>query len=49
MKLPYLAWKLGDEGVSAMKAIKSDLDPKAIMNPSKIFVKDTGKRMVIHS
>ncbi|KIL49443.1 glycolate oxidase subunit GlcD [Jeotgalibacillus soli] len=47
MKSPYLAWKIGEEGVAAMKAIKYALDPKGIMNPGKIFAKDTRKRVVL--
>ncbi|MGJ9385776.1 glycolate oxidase subunit GlcD [Salipaludibacillus sp. CF4.18] len=49
MKSPYLAWKMGEEGVNAMKAVKSAFDPKGIMNPGKVFAKDTRKRVVVHS
>lgn len=37
MKAPYLHLKLGREGITAMQAIKTGLDPKNIMNPKKIF------------
>ncbi|WP_252311502.1 glycolate oxidase subunit GlcD [Sinobaca sp. H24] len=37
MKAPYLHLKLGQEGIAAMQAIKTGLDPKNIMNPKKIF------------
>lgn len=47
MKAPYLELKLGKSGVAAMKAIKSALDPNNIMNPGKIFAKDTRKRVVV--
>ncbi|WP_374721439.1 glycolate oxidase subunit GlcD [Peribacillus tepidiphilus] len=47
MKAPYLEWKLGKEGIAAMKAIKQAFDPNNIMNPGKIFAKDTRKRVVI--
>ncbi|MGD6841760.1 glycolate oxidase subunit GlcD [Bacillus infantis] len=47
MKAPYLELKLGQEGISAMQAVKSALDPKNIMNPGKIFAKDSRKRVVI--
>ncbi|RLQ96573.1 glycolate oxidase subunit GlcD [Falsibacillus albus] len=47
MKAPYLEWKLGKEGIAAMKAIKSALDPLNILNPGKIFAKDSRKRVVI--
>ncbi|MDG0031876.1 glycolate oxidase subunit GlcD [Priestia sp. Y58] len=49
MKAPYLALKMGGEGVAAMKAIKYALDPQGIMNPGKIFAKDTRKRVVVRS
>lgn len=47
MKAPYLEWKLGKAGVEAMKAIKNGLDPNNIMNPGKMFAKDTRKRVVV--
>ncbi|WML43484.1 glycolate oxidase subunit GlcD [Neobacillus sp. PS3-40] len=47
MKAPYLEWKLGKEGVAAMKAIKQSFDPNNIMNPGKVFAKQTRKRVVI--
>lgn len=47
MKAPYLEWKLGEAGIAAMRAIKDALDPHHIMNPGKIFAKDTKKRVVV--
>lgn len=47
MKAPYLELKLGEEGIAAMKAIKSALDPNNIMNPGKVFAKNSRKRVVI--
>lgn len=47
MKAPYLEMKLGKEGVAAMKAVKDALDPNNIMNPGKIFAKDSRKRVVV--
>ncbi|MEI2355797.1 glycolate oxidase subunit GlcD [Mesobacillus zeae] len=47
MKAPYLELKLGKEGIAAMKAVKTALDPNNIMNPGKIFAKDSRKRVVI--
>ncbi|MBB5173985.1 glycolate oxidase subunit GlcD [Texcoconibacillus texcoconensis] len=47
MKAPYLAWKVGEEGVTAMKAIKQALDPNNIMNPGKMFAKSARKRVVV--
>ncbi|MDE5413829.1 glycolate oxidase subunit GlcD [Alkalihalobacterium chitinilyticum] len=47
MKAPYLAWKLGEEGVNAMKTLKFAFDPNNIMNPGKVFAKETKKRVVV--
>ncbi|XJZ28285.1 glycolate oxidase subunit GlcD [Bacillota bacterium Lsc_1132] len=47
MKAPYLEWKMGKEGINAMKAIKQSLDPNNIMNPGKVFAKDSRKRVVV--
>ncbi|WP_019153038.1 glycolate oxidase subunit GlcD [Robertmurraya massiliosenegalensis] len=47
MKAPYLELKLGPDGIAAMKAVKAALDPNNIMNPGKIFAKDSRKRVVI--
>jgi glycolate oxidase len=46
-KAPYLELKLGKEGVAAMKAVKTALDPNNIMNPGKIFAKASRKRVVV--
>ncbi|MFD2681712.1 glycolate oxidase subunit GlcD [Bacillus seohaeanensis] len=47
MKAPYLEWKLGKEGIAAMTAIKTALDPNNIMNPGKVFAKESRKRVVV--
>ncbi|PYZ94207.1 glycolate oxidase subunit GlcD [Salipaludibacillus keqinensis] len=47
MKSPYLSWKVGEAGVDAMYGIKQAFDPNNIMNPGKIFAKDTRKRVVV--
>jgi glycolate oxidase len=49
MKAPYLEWKLGVEGIAAMQAIKTALDPNNIMNPGKVFAKENRKRVVVTS
>ncbi|MEH7380701.1 glycolate oxidase subunit GlcD [Bacillus sp. JJ1533] len=47
MKAPYLEMKLGAPGIAAMQAIKTGLDPNNIMNPGKMFAKDSRKRVVV--
>ncbi|OXS63695.1 glycolate oxidase [Bacillus sp. V-88] len=47
MKAPFLEWKLGAEGINAMKMIKQSFDPNNIMNPNKVFAKESRKRVVI--
>lgn len=48
MKSPYLEWKLGASGMQLMKHIKQSVDPQNIMNPGKMFAKETKKRLVVH-
>ena len=43
MKAPYLEMKLGKEGIATMQGIKQAFDPNNIMNPGKMFAKDTRK------
>lgn len=47
MKAPYLEWKIGAVGIDVMKQIKNAFDPNHILNPGKIFAKETKKRLVI--
>ncbi|MEO4054434.1 FAD-linked oxidase C-terminal domain-containing protein [Solibacillus sp. CAU 1738] len=48
MKSPYLEWKIGPVGMAVMKSIKQAFDPNNIMNPGKVFAKETKKRVVVH-
>ncbi|WNR45712.1 FAD-binding oxidoreductase [Paenibacillus roseipurpureus] len=47
MKAPYLEWKVGEAGIELMKGIKRAFDPNNIMNPGKIFAKESRKRLVV--
>lgn len=47
MKAPYLEWKIGSVGMSVMKNIKQAFDPNNMMNPGKVFAKETKKRVVV--
>ncbi len=47
VKAPYLELKVGKTGITAMKSIKDALDPNNIMNPGKMFPKDSRKRVVV--
>ncbi|MFY3793093.1 FAD-binding oxidoreductase [Ureibacillus sp. MALMAid1270] len=49
MKAPYLEWKVGESGIHLMKGIKAAFDPNNIMNPGKMFAKNTKKRVVLQS
>ncbi|MFD0958466.1 FAD-binding oxidoreductase [Paenibacillus chungangensis] len=47
VKAPYLEWKVGEPGIAMMKGIKAAFDPHHLLNPGKIFAKETRKRVVI--
>ncbi|WP_026695318.1 glycolate oxidase subunit GlcD [Peribacillus kribbensis] len=47
MKSPYLELKLGKAGIAAMQAVKNALDPNHIMNPGKVFMDDSRKRVKV--
>lgn len=46
-KAPYLEWKVGKSGIDVMKGIKKAFDPHNVMNPGKLFAKETRRRVVI--
>ncbi|GGG62710.1 FAD-binding oxidoreductase [Paenibacillus radicis (ex Gao et al. 2016)] len=47
VKAPFLEWKVGPAGLEVMKGIKNAFDPHHLLNPGKIFAKETRKRVVI--
>lgn len=47
VKAPYLEWKVGMAGMEVMRGIKDVFDPHHILNPGKIFAKETKKRVVL--
>ena len=47
VKAPYLEWKAGAAGIDVMKGIKQAFDPHHLLNPGKLFAKETRKRVVI--
>ncbi|MBA4493721.1 FAD-binding oxidoreductase [Paenactinomyces guangxiensis] len=46
-KAPYLEWKAGKAGIEVLKGIKRAFDPLNLLNPGKIFAKETRPRVVI--
>ncbi len=48
VKAPYLEWKVGKAGIDVMKGIKLAFDPLGILNPGKMFAKESRRRLVIH-
>ncbi|WP_029192864.1 FAD-binding oxidoreductase [Paenibacillus harenae] len=47
VKAPFLEWKIGAPGMELMKGIKQAFDPHHLLNPGKLFAKETRKRVVI--
>jgi glycolate oxidase len=47
VKAPFLEWKVGAAGIEVMKGIKQAFDPLSILNPGKIFAKETRRRVVV--
>lgn len=47
VKAPYLEWKVGAAGIELMRGIKQAFDPHHLLNPGKMFAKETRKRVVV--
>ncbi|GAX90209.1 FAD-linked oxidase C-terminal domain-containing protein [Effusibacillus lacus] len=46
-KMNYLSLKVGETGIEVMKSLKRAIDPQGIMNPGKLFARDTRRRVVV--
>lgn len=47
VKAPYLEWKVGEQGIEVMRGIKAAFDPHNLLNPGKVFAKQSKKRVVL--
>lgn len=47
VKAPFLEWKVGSAGIAMMKGIKEVFDPHHLLNPGKMFAKESRRRVVI--
>ncbi len=47
VKAPFLEWKVGSAGISIMKNVKQAFDPNNLLNPGKMFAKESRRRVVI--
>ncbi|MNH97827.1 putative FAD-linked oxidoreductase [compost metagenome] len=47
VKAPFLEWKVGSAGITLMKGIKQVFDPDNLLNPGKMFAKESRRRVVI--
>lgn len=47
-KMDYLSLRIGETGIEVMKSLKRAIDPQNIMNPGKMFAKDTRRRVVVN-
>ncbi|MFC4775763.1 FAD-linked oxidase C-terminal domain-containing protein [Paenibacillus sp. GCM10023252] len=48
VKAPYLEWKIGPTGIAIMRNLKDAFDPNHLLNPGKIFAKQSRRRVVLH-
>jgi len=48
VKAPYLEWKVGAAGMEVMKSIKRAFDPHNLLNPGKMFAKESRNRVVVN-
>lgn len=48
VKAPFLEWKVGSTGIQLMKGIKLAFDPLNLLNPGKMFAKESRRRVVIN-
>ena len=48
-KAGYLEWRVGATGIEVMKAVKAAFDPLHILNPGKMFARESRRRVVVRS
>ncbi|HYF77969.1 MAG TPA: FAD-linked oxidase C-terminal domain-containing protein [Symbiobacteriaceae bacterium] len=48
-KAGYLEWRIGPTGIEIMKGIKASFDPHHLLNPGKIFARETRRRVVVRA
>ncbi|MHB9144349.1 MAG: FAD-binding oxidoreductase [Symbiobacteriia bacterium] len=46
-KAGFLEWKVGAPGLEVMRGIKRAFDPQGILNPGKVFPRETRRRVVV--
>jgi glycolate oxidase len=46
MKAPFLELRVGETGIEVMKAVKAAFDPLGLLNPGKMFARDSRRRVV---
>lgn len=46
MKAPFLELRVGETGIEVMKAVKAAFDPHGLLNPGKMFARDSRRRVV---
>jgi glycolate oxidase len=47
-KAGFLEWRVGATGIEVMKAVKAAFDPHQLLNPGKMFARESRRRVVVH-
>lgn len=48
-KAGFLEWRVGATGIELMKGIKAAFDPHHLLNPGKLFARESRRRVVVRS